>query len=266
MPGSPYSAEVDWPPWLTWLDVHWHLTTYPTAKVWVDLLAMAGGVLIVFAVISLLSATATLLAPQWDPRDITLAMLPLQALGVVGVVAMVLNARGQSAASVGLSLANPLANAALGVVAALAAWVAVLLGANLLQLIWPASSAAFHNNAQKITDALPPRPILLIALQIVVAFYEELLFRGFLLTRLRRLFHHWWPAVLISSVIFAAPHIAMQEAAMIVPLFFVGATFALFTVWRGTLLPAMIGHALWNIGNIAVLYYGPTLTQQAGVS
>ena len=81
------------------------------------------------------------------------------------------------------------------------------------------------------------------------------MFRGFLLTRLRRALGSWWLAVPATSLAFAVPHMLDQKAMMAIPLFAVGVALSLFVIWRKSLLPAMIGHGLFNSCQILVLYF-----------
>ena len=83
------------------------------------------------------------------------------------------------------------------------------------------------------------------------------LIRGFLLTRLRRALGRWWPAVLISSILFALPHMETQVAVMTFPLFLIAVTWSLITIWRKSLIPAIIGHILFNFIQLMVVFYGP---------
>lgn len=78
---------------------------------------------------------------------------------------------------------------------------------------------------------------------------EELLFRGLLLPLLMR---HYGPvqAVTAVSLMFACIHF---NAASIAPLFAIAAAFALGYLWTGSLLTAILMHALFNGVNLLLL-------------
>jgi membrane protease YdiL (CAAX protease family) len=85
------------------------------------------------------------------------------------------------------------------------------------------------------------------------AICEELLFRGYVQTRLTRTVG---PAVgiLISSVLFAAVHMDWVHIIAVFPLgLFLG-----FVSWRsGSLYPAMLGHFINNVISVIAVVYAP---------
>ena len=74
------------------------------------------------------------------------------------------------------------------------------------------------------------------------------------MTRLRRVLHSWWAAIAVTSLLFALPHMGDQKPVVAIPLFGVGVALSVFTIWRKSLLPAIIGHAVFNTCQIMVLY------------
>ena len=78
---------------------------------------------------------------------------------------------------------------------------------------------------------------------------EEILFRGFLYTALRR---YWGilPSMLVSAVLFAGVHL---DAGGFLPLLTLGMLFA-FTLERTrSILPCMVAHGLWNSGTFTMV-------------
>ena len=79
---------------------------------------------------------------------------------------------------------------------------------------------------------------------------EEIMFRGVLFSHLRGAMRAWHASVgivlaaLISSVIFAAIH--PQGLIFIPPLAGLGIGFCLCREWSGSLVPAMVAHAVSN--------------------
>jgi sodium transport system permease protein len=87
----------------------------------------------------------------------------------------------------------------------------------------------------------------LLVLALVPAICEELAFRGFILSGLRRMGHKW-RAIAVASVLFGLSHAVIQQS-LIATL--VGLVIGCIAVQTGSLLPAIIFHAVHNA--IAVL-------------
>ena len=224
--------------------------------VWLDLGVFLGGVLVCLSALSLLGVLILALDKNLDERVLQVMLLPVQAAAWITLVALNLKTRGQSAASMGWVRGRLLADVPLGLLAWASASAIFFLFAGIISIAWPGGRAEMEANAEALTEMLPPlHPVVMIGLMVVVGFYEELAFRGFLLTRLRRGLGAWWAAVLSSSLLFAVPHMVEQKAIAAIPLFGVGVVFALFTIWRKSLLPAIIGHAVFNSSQLIWLYY-----------
>lgn len=93
----------------------------------------------------------------------------------------------------------------------------------------------------------------IVLLFIVVApITEELLFRGLLL---RGFLTHRsrWKAVWISSLLFGAAHMNLRQ---FLPTAVIGGMFAWWRIETGSVLPALIGHALYNLAAVlSILLY-----------
>ncbi|MBZ0188240.1 MAG: CPBP family intramembrane metalloprotease [Candidatus Obscuribacterales bacterium] len=92
-------------------------------------------------------------------------------------------------------------------------------------------------------DATPLGVVLFIfTLGVLPAFVEEILFRGFLYTSLRK---KWsvLPALIISAALFSAAHLDMGGAAQ---LFGLGFLFAFVFEKTKSLVPSMVCHCMWN--------------------
>ncbi len=83
-------------------------------------------------------------------------------------------------------------------------------------------------------------PFLLIA--ILPAFCEEIAFRGFVLSGLRRVGHKWW-AIGLSSVAFGLVHPILQQQIAAAA---VGMVLGYLAVQTGSLLVCMVFHAMYN--------------------
>jgi sodium transport system permease protein len=82
----------------------------------------------------------------------------------------------------------------------------------------------------------------LLILGVIPALFEELAFRGFILTGLQRRLSPW-SAVLISSAFFAIYHLNVFQAA---PAFVMGAVLGTLTLWSRSIFPAMLFHLMYN--------------------
>lgn len=85
-----------------------------------------------------------------------------------------------------------------------------------------------------------------------VGFYEEVLARGFLLTRSRTLLGGVWEPVLFSSILFGIGHM-YQGGLGVVQTALVGVVFARLALHWGTLWPVILAHAALNTLSLAVL-------------
>lgn len=91
-----------------------------------------------------------------------------------------------------------------------------------------------------------------LALLLLVGFYEEIVSRGLLLARSRRLLGGVWGPVLLSSVLFALGHV-YQGAYGVLQTALFGAVLAAFTIRWGTLWPAILAHAAINMLSLVQL-------------
>ncbi|HLN28080.1 MAG TPA: ABC transporter permease subunit/CPBP intramembrane protease [Gemmataceae bacterium] len=88
----------------------------------------------------------------------------------------------------------------------------------------------------------------LVVFALLPAICEELAFRGFILSGLRRRFAPW-TAILMSSFLFAIYHMNVFQA---LPAFILGVVLSLLTIQSGSTLPAMLLHLLYNGALIGV--------------
>jgi membrane protease YdiL (CAAX protease family) len=103
--------------------------------------------------------------------------------------------------------------------------------------------------------------VLIVAVAPVV---EEILFRGMLLSRLRRAMGTW-PAILTSAAVFAVIHFVLdQNAVLAVPgLFVVGTVLGWFALRDGDLSMPIFVHAGVNLTGALVLIFGNELADAA---
>ena len=87
---------------------------------------------------------------------------------------------------------------------------------------------------------------------------EELLFRGFLMTRLRRATGSWFIAVVVTSAVFTVLHAFEQTRGALITIAVLSVFFSVLTVWRRSIVPAMVAHALFDFSQFLFLQYSTT--------
>lgn len=85
---------------------------------------------------------------------------------------------------------------------------------------------------------------------IAAPFFEEILFRGFLLPSLTR-YLPVWGSILISGLLFAIAHLSLSE---ILPLTALGIVLGVVYTRSRNLLAPMLLHSLWNSGTLLSLF------------
>jgi hypothetical protein len=90
-----------------------------------------------------------------------------------------------------------------------------------------------------------------LVLGVLPALCEELAFRGFILSGLRRRFRPW-TAIFLSSFLFALYSMNVFQFA---PHFVFGSVLALLTMRCGSVLPAVVFHLIWNTLIVGPLFY-----------
>lgn len=87
---------------------------------------------------------------------------------------------------------------------------------------------------------------LVVALVLTTAITEEILYRGYVIERVRELTGRPWIGVLVSAVVFVAPHVAFfGEQWLVSNGVSVALLYALY-VWRRNLVACMTMHLLGN--------------------
>lgn len=220
-----------------------------------DLLTWAGMSLIVELPSASLEAGSSPINAELM-RTLLLPTLTIRAAGSIAIIAMILAYRRQSAASVGLSRRGLALNCLIGVGATVVAYGLIIFSSIMLWLVWPDLLDQMEENAQRIQDMVPRlHPLGFVGMAAMVGLYEELVFRGFLMTRLRRATGNWIPAVLVSTTIFTALHALDQTQAALVSVTILSLVFSAVTIWRRSLIPAIVAHALFDLSQLLGLYY-----------
>jgi sodium transport system permease protein len=121
--------------------------------------------------------------------------------------------------------------------------------------IGEAEQKSMEAKVQELVVLGPAAIVLLMA--ILPGICEEVMFRGFILTGLRREGDTWGP-VLVTAVMFATFHL---DPARLVGTFTIGTVLGLVVVRSGSLFPAVLMHALYNASVLGVAGYGERLVE-----
>lgn len=182
-----------------------------------------------------------------------LPMLVLQGVVILGGLHGLLRWRGQRWRDVGLARISPrdVARAllALGLVFLVNAGLTSLLGS-----LDPALAEAHQDRLAGVGGLLATglSGLGIAGLMLFVGLYEELLARGFLLSRCRTLLGGTWAPVILSSVLFGLGH-GYQGWFGVLQTALVGLVFARLTLYWGTLWPAILAHAALNSLSLILL-------------
>ncbi|MFQ5590412.1 MAG: lysostaphin resistance A-like protein [Phycisphaerae bacterium] len=234
------------------------------SRVWADVALVAFAVVtldvVVGTVLHMLAFPSDALADIPEPAVKHALFAPMLASRVIVIalsVTAILWCRGQTLASIGLVSSGVVVDVLVGVAATAVAYALSFSWQLLVWTVWPGLLDQMSENAQRIMRLVPNpgSPVRFVPVALAVGVYEELLFRGFLMTRLRRGMGSWAGAVIVSTGVFTALHGVDQTAAALIPVAILSSVFSLTTIWRRSLLPAVVGHSLFNLISFLVLYF-----------
>lgn len=187
--------------------------------------------------------------PRWEQ------MIIMAFAGVACILASFAMVRsvGQQPAAIGWRFKNVASDVGLGISVALGVYAVMMAVAMFLVLIRP-DLMEDSTKAQRAIEATIPRasvPVMVLMMAFV-ALWEEVVFRGFLLTRLFVLFKKWWLTVLAGGVLFSLGHGYQGEIATLV-IACVGVLLGTIFVWRRSLVPAIAFHMVFNLIGLLLL-------------
>lgn len=191
----------------------------------------------------LVVSTWSLSDPRWEGVADSLGL----GMGCVLACGLFLYLAGHKPRTVGWTGRRWLADVGLGLAALLATYI-VLIQATLVILLLRPDLLAEPSPAQRaIEETFPPMPLsVMVPVCLFVAFWEELVFRGFLLTRLQAVLRRWWLTVPMGAAIFGAPHVYQGTLAIVITAF-LGLVMGLLFVWRKSLVAPIAFHLVHNV-------------------
>jgi len=123
--------------------------------------------------------------------------------------------------------------------------------------LYPMSDAIKEQLGQMLTGA-PSVWHLLLILALLPAIFEELAFRGFILSGFRHLGHKW-RAIIYASLFFALTHAFLQQQ---IVAFAVGLVIGLIAVQTDSIWPGMVFHAIHNALGVVVAQLSEWITPE----
>lgn len=189
-------------------------------------------------------------------REMLPQMLAIVAVLSVVAIGFILKTRRQSFRSIGLHAGSLWINGSLGVAAAIAVPILILVTITGLNVFFPQLAELMEENTERIKELFPNvGPAGFVAVAVLVGVYEEIVFRGFVMTRLRRATGSWTAGVFISTIIFVGMHAVDQTISALIAITILSLAFSLLTIWRRSIIPAIVAHTLFNLAQFLILYY-----------
>ncbi len=187
-----------------------------------------------------------------------LRYLPVLGNGLASLftVAILLRLRQQTWAAIGLNRASPGRVLLSALIAVPACYAAGAVSNVVVTLARGADFLAFARERTEFFEAISDIPLgWVFPIAIFVGIYEEIVFRGLVLTRLRALFSTNRGPVLLSSLIFGALHFTQGPTGMC-QTFVVGLILSILAIRTRSIWPAILAHTLIDTLSllITVLY------------
>jgi membrane protease YdiL (CAAX protease family) len=132
----------------------------------------------------------------------------------------------------------------------------LILAANLISNI--TILLGFHQNKELIRQMsrfMTGRTLLILFISVTAGVTEEIIFRGYILTRLSLLFKNQYIPIVISALIFSGMHYAYHSAHEQLFTFLVGLIMAAHYKRYGNLKPLIIAHFLVDWAGLTFLHY-----------
>jgi len=171
-------------------------------------------------------------------------------LGLVSLIVFFLWRNGEPVGCIGWTLKHGAREAALGV----ALFIGLFAGTILVEFLlrWAGVPAPATPRPQFLTARGPAELGLALALVVVVAGAEEIIFRGYLIHRLSAVTRRPVVATLLSGIIFSLGH-GYEGAAGLITVGVMGLGLAFVYLWRRSLLAPIVMHFLQDFGSIVLL-------------
>jgi membrane protease YdiL (CAAX protease family) len=170
------------------------------------------------------------------------------------VIWFLLRRDGQTLKSVGLRFTNLVGECKAAFWAVVLIYLVQGLVMLVLALSFPKMAEEIARKRTEVAGIFPEiSPWLLVLFTLFVGFYEELLFRGFLITRLNAITKHPWLSVVVSSVIFGAVHFYQDPLAMVQIMIIALVLGGMFVI-RGKLMAPILTHMAFDFVSLGLYF------------
>lgn len=224
------------------------VVSQPRIKVVFDLFVACA---VFFGVLLTLGSVTAVESPSGEVTPARNAWVLLAVRGSVSIATavvlwVIVRSNGQSLASIGLHRRGLATVPLWGFLAYLTVTFFVLGLGLLFSRYWPSAFEAMQQGQEHNMERLPPMGVpMALLFSLTVAIGEELLFRGFIVTRLRCLTHSWTASVLVSSVFFAVFHLGQGYVPTLM-IFGLGVLLGFWLILRGSVLVVILAHMLFD--------------------
>lgn len=224
------------------------LINYPLLRALLEILAVVGGTFMGGLGISL---TLYFVMRAHDERDISIPSTLVLGTAMIVLCVSLLRQMKLPLSSIGLSTHRLASNILLGVGGFVGLLILLIIILSIVTMLFPSTMTQLERHGEETTQAIReviPRTSIRVMLPFLtfVAFWEELVFRGFLLTRLKVLLKSWWLVVPVGSLLFGLGHFYEGGLLGILKTAILGMIFGLLFAWRKSLVPAIVFHLIWN--------------------
>ncbi len=223
-------------------------TQLSVASAWMDIALAGVAMLFLYYVLEPL-----IWSESEEPRVVVSALLLGRTLSMVviaGVASFLVLSRGLSWRTIGIRREGLDSQIMAAVCAIPLMYVALAVSAGLVLLVvlllWPPAGAFVGSRGWMDPLRAEQNIDVAIAFMAATAIMEETLFRGVLLTRLRRVLGGWWSAVLVSGVCFGAIHLEGGGIGQALSAVFVSLVLARVFIRSRSLLTVVLLHFLFN--------------------
>lgn len=180
--------------------------------------------------------------------QLTAAATILRDVGLVGLIVFFLWRNRESIERIGWTFVDGWQDAALGAVL----FVPMFFGTGSLEQILKSAGFSSPATPRALTPKGPAEFLLASVLVVVVAIAEEIIFRGYLILRLKAVTGSAVAAAILSSIVFALGH-GYEGTAGVVTVGFMGLFFALVYLSRKSLVAPIVMHFLQDFIGIVLV-------------
>ncbi len=171
----------------------------------------------------------------------------IPGVSLLVVALLILRLAGHRCQTIGWTSRKWLLNIGLGIAALFPTYLVLFCMGMILVLLRPDLMEKQAETQTLIKEVVPDLPFgILLLLMFWVTFWEEFIFRGFLLTRLYALCGRWWLAVPVGSLLFGLLHLWEGSLAAVV-IGILGLVMGTLFAWRKSLIPGWAFHFAHNV-------------------